>query len=30
MESKKVKLVKTDSRMVVAWGWEWGKWGDII
>ena len=30
MESKKVKLVKTESRMVVTWGWECGNWGDVI
>ena len=29
MESKKVKLMESESRMVVDWGWGWGKWGDV-
>ena len=29
VESQKTKLTETQSRMVIARGWRWGKWGDV-
>lgn len=27
--SKKAKLIESESTMLVARGWRWGKWGDV-